>query len=176
MRSPEIKVTRTSHYRQHDTYFEFGHPSSSRVRYREDDTLDEKGNVQNVRTRLTLVEVGEQREFTSALLLSRSRYISPATRTLRFYREYFQADSERTVIKQRRRWHIDYRDMQFYVNLDQLLDPKTDDYFLEIKSRTWSLKDAENKADAIHALMNQLGIGLDDILMKEYVSLASESQ
>lgn len=175
LRSPEITIVQQSHYRQHDTYFELGSPHDSRVRYREDDTLDEKGSVQNVRTRLTLVETGEQREFTSALLLSRSRYISPATRTLRFYREYFQADAERTVIKQRRRWHIDYRSMRFYVNLDQLLDPDMKDYYLEIKSRTWSLKDAEYKADAILALMKQLGIDESDIIREEYVSLAGKA-
>lgn len=174
MRSPEITIVRQSHYRQHDTYFEFGPPLTGRVRYREDDILDDNGTVQNVRARLTLVETGEQREFVSALLLSRSRYISPATRTLRFYREYFQADNERVVIKERRRWHIDFRSMRFYVNLDRLLDPETQDYFVEIKSRTWSLKDAENKADAILALMTQLGIHESDIIRQEYVTLTSQ--
>ena len=175
LRDPEITIVQQSHYRQHDTYFEFGTPQTSRVRYREDDFLDDKGVAQNVRARLTLVEKGEQREFVSALLLSRSRYISPATRTLRFYREYFQADAERVVTKQRRRWHIDFRSMRFYVNLDQLLDPETKDYFVEIKSRTWSLKDAENKADAILALMTKLGIHESDIIRQEYVTLAGNS-
>jgi 5-methylthioadenosine/S-adenosylhomocysteine deaminase len=176
LQDPEIKIVQRSHYRQHDTYFEFGPPLNSRVRYREDDTFDSSGAVTNVRTRLTLTETGEQREFTSALLLSRSRYISPATRTLRFYREYFQADSERTVIKERRRWHIDFRSMRLYFNLDRLLEPAHADYFLEIKSRTWSLKDAENKANAIHDLLTQLGIDYSAIIMEEYVSLAAKPQ
>lgn len=174
LHNPDIAIVRQSHYRQHDTYFEFGSPLNSRVRYREDDTVDEKGNVMNVRTRLTLVETGEQRKLTSALLLSRSRYISPATRTLRFYREYFQADGERTVMKERRRWHIDYQGMRFYVNLDRLMEPVSEDYFLEIKSRTWSMKDAENKATVIYSLLKQLGIDDSDIISEEYVSLASK--
>ena len=65
--------------------------------------------------------------------------------------------------------------MRFYVNLDQLLDPPMKDYFVEIKSRTWSLKDAENKADAILALMTRLGIHESDIIRQEYVTLTGKA-
>jgi 5-methylthioadenosine/S-adenosylhomocysteine deaminase len=141
------------------------------VRYREDDSLDANGNVTNVRARLTLTEAGKQRKFTTALLLSRSRYISPATRTLRFYREYFHADSERTIVKERRRWHIDYLGLRLYVNVDQLLEPSQEGFYLELKSRTWSPKDAEHKAGAIHDLLRKVGIAESDIIDEDYATL-----
>jgi 5-methylthioadenosine/S-adenosylhomocysteine deaminase len=170
---PEVTITKTSHYQQHDTYFEFEPPATSRVRYREDDYLDEKGHVYNVRARLTLTDLGQRRELHDAILLSRSHYISPATRPLRFYREYLQAQSEHAIIKERRRWHIDYKGLQIYVNLDQLVEPSQDGYYIEIKSRTWSLTDAEEKANAISELLAYLGISQADLLTEEYVSLDS---
>lgn len=173
LRHPEVMVVRYSHYRQHDTYFEFGLPEPSRVRYREDDFLDAGGQVTNVRTRLTLMEQAKETEFDNAVLLSRSRYISPATRPLRFYREFFHSDSERTIVKERRRWHIDYKGLRFYVNMDQLIEPPHDTLFLELKSRTWSLKDAEEKAQAITSLLDILGVASGDLIKEEYVELAS---
>jgi 5-methylthioadenosine/S-adenosylhomocysteine deaminase len=171
LQRPDVKVVRHSHYRQYDTYFEFRLPDQRRVRYREDDFLDDGGEVANVRTRLTLTDQGKESEFEDAILLSRSRYISPATRPLRFYREYFHADSERTIVKERRRWHIDFRDLRLYVNVDELLDPPSDHFYLEIKSRTWSRRDAELKAQAISALLDTMGIGRADRLTQEYVEL-----
>lgn len=170
---PEVTVVRHSHYRQHDTYFEVGGPEVMRLRYREDDFLDSAGQVTNIRSRLTLTEHGKETEFENAVLLSRSRYISAATRPLRFYREYFHAESERTIVKERRRWHIDYRDMRLYVNIDELLDPPQESYYLEIKSRTWSRKDAEQKAEAIWLLLNQLQLDKSALIMEEYVEFAA---
>jgi 5-methylthioadenosine/S-adenosylhomocysteine deaminase len=170
---PEITVVRTSHYRQHDTYFGFEIPSPSRIRYREDDNMDETGNFVNVRTRLTLTEeAGKEREFANAILLSRSRYIAQATRPVRFYREYFQAHSEMAIVKERRRWHIDFRGLRLYVNLDQLVDPLREGYYLELKSRTWSLKDAENKAQAITELLDFIGIKKTSLIKDEYITFA----
>ncbi len=169
---PEISVVRHSHYRQYDTYFEFGPPDHYRLRYREDDFIDAGGQVTNVRTRLTLTEGGKEREFENAILLSRSRYISPATRPLRFYREYVQAPSERVITKERRRWHIDYQGLRLYVNLDRLLEPEQAGYFLEIKSRTWSLHDAERKAAAITNLLERLEIPSEALIREEYVSFS----
>jgi 5-methylthioadenosine/S-adenosylhomocysteine deaminase len=170
---PEVTLTKTSHYRQHDTYFRFAPPATSRVRYREDDYLDEKGHVHNIRARLTLTEIGEKQELHDAILLSRSRYISPATRPLRFYQEYMQAQSEHTIIKERWRWHIDYKGLQLYVNLDELTEPRQDGFYLEIKSRTWSLTDAEEKANAISDLLAYLGLDQSKLLTEEYLTLDS---
>ncbi len=168
---PDVIPVKYSSYRQYDTYFEFGPPNYERVRYREDDYLDEKGNVCNVRTRLTLTSPGKEREFSNAILLSRSRYIAPATRPLRFYREYFQARSERTITKERRRWHIDYKGLRIYVNLDRLIEPALEGHYLELKSRTWSRIDAENKADAISELLAYLHIDKPMLVKDEYIAL-----
>lgn len=169
---PAVQIVRTSHYRQYDTYFEFDGPENYRLRYREDDFIAPDGKLANARTRLTLTEGGKEREYDNAVLLSRSRYISDATRPLRFYREYVQAQDEELVTKERRRWHIDYKGMRFYVNLDELVDPAVEGYFLELKSRTWSLTDAGHKADAINELLVILGIEKDSLIREEYVAFA----
>jgi 5-methylthioadenosine/S-adenosylhomocysteine deaminase len=168
---PDVAIVRRSHYRQYDTYFEFDPPDFERVRYREDDFLDREGDVSNVRTRLTLTARGNDREFEHSILLSRSRYISPATRPLRFYREYFKARSEQTIVKERRRWHVDYKNLRLYINLDRLIDPEVEGFFLEIKSRTWSLTDAEQKAAAIAELLELLGVEQTALIKQEYITL-----
>ncbi len=172
---PKVEVVKRSHYRQYDTYFEFGPPDFYRLRHREDDFIDEQGNVTSVRTRLTLTTGGKEREFENAILLSRSRYISPATRPIRFYREYVQAQSEQTVVKERRRWHIDYEGMRLYINLDDMIEPDMDGYYLEIKSRTWSPTDAENKAQAITDLLDHLEIESEALIREEYVTLSKRA-
>jgi 5-methylthioadenosine/S-adenosylhomocysteine deaminase len=172
---PKVKVVKRSHYRQYDTYFEFGPPDYYRLRHREDDFIDEQGNVTSVRTRLTLTTGGKEREFENAILLSRSRYISPATRPIRFYREYVQAQSEQTVVKERQRWHVDYEGMRLYINLDDMIEPDMDGYYLEIKSRTWSPTDAENKAQAITDLLDHLEIESEALIREEYVTLSKRA-
>lgn len=169
---PKVDVVKHSHYRQYDTYFEFGPPDYYRLRHREDDFVDEQGHVTSVRTRLTLTTGGKEHEFENAVLLSRSRYISPATRPIRFYREYVQAQSEQNVVKERRRWHIDYEGMRLYVNLDEMIEPDMDGYYLEIKSRTWSPTDAENKSQAITDLLKHLAIESEALIREEYVTLS----
>jgi 5-methylthioadenosine/S-adenosylhomocysteine deaminase len=171
LQHPETKVVKQSHYRQYDTYFEFGPPDFHRLRYREDDFLDARGQVESVRTRLTLTSQGKEQEFENAILLSRSRYLSPATRPLRFYREYFHPEVERTIIKERMRWHIDFRGMRLYVNVDKLVDPAQEGSYLEIKSRTWSLKDANDKAAAIAEFLALIGVDRSALIKEEYVSL-----
>jgi 5-methylthioadenosine/S-adenosylhomocysteine deaminase len=169
LQNSDIEVIRQSHYKQYDTYFEFD-ASDTRIRYREDESLSSNHPAQ-VRSRLTLMERTERRDLGHAVLLSRSRYISPATRSLRFYQEYFHADSEKTVIKERRRWHIKYEGVPFYLNLDQLIEPEVDDFYLEIKSRTWSLKDADAKSGVIQMLLQQLQIEDQALILDEYVTL-----
>jgi 5-methylthioadenosine/S-adenosylhomocysteine deaminase len=166
-----VTIIRSARYHQYDTYFFFDDPSQGRLRYREDEFLDEKGDVVRFRARLTLTGQSRERAFGSVLLF-RSRYLAPAAHSLRFYREYFQPREERHVEKLRRRWLVAYRGIEFYVHLDRLLDPVSSDWFLEVKSRTWSRRDAEDKATMINELLRQLGASPDDTISDGYVDFA----
>ncbi len=168
----DVEVVRHTHYRQYDTYFLFHDENQGRVRYREDDAIGPEGAVTGVRTRLTYTTPTKEREFANAILLSRSRFIAPADRPLRFYREYFQPDAERTVEKERLRWHILYKGVLFYINLDELQKPAYPGYFLEIKSRTWSAYDAEYKAQLTSEMLEMLGIRPEQAIRAEYLELA----
>lgn len=171
LQSPELEVLYQRHYRQYDVYFSFDDPSQGRLRYREDDFIDAKGKVTNVRTRLTLL--GENREggFDQDVLLSRSRYLAPATQTLRFYREYFKPVEEKVVEKDRLRWKVKYQGEEFYINLDTIERPDMG-HFLEIKSRTWSRKDAQQKAQLTAELLALLGAAEGEHITSDYVALA----
>ncbi len=167
---PEIQITAFKHYRQYDTYFFFADSSQGRLRFREDDLLDASGNVISVRTRLTLIRPQREGRLSHDVLLSRSRYLAPATYPLRFYREYFKPQREQNIEKDRLRWHIRYRDTEFFVNLDQMLEPPLGD-FLEIKSRTWSRKDAEHKAELVQELLRELGLANAETLGQDYIEM-----
>ena len=156
--SDEITVIRAVHYHQFDTYFFFDSPEQGRLRYREDASLDERGDVTSVRARLTLTGLSHEAAFGSVLLF-RSRFLAPAAHSPRFYREYFRPQREREIEKDRHRWLVGYRGVQFYVHLDRLLKPATDGYFLEVKSRTWSRRDAEDKAAIIIELVGVVSVG-----------------
>ena len=158
LQHPDVEIIKSVHYRQYDTYFLFDDASKGRVRYREDDRLDDKGEVESVRSRMTFTMPTKEREFHSTILLSHSRFIADANQSLRFYREYFRPLSERELHKDRRRWHIHYQGVLFYVNVDRVLQPELPGLFIEIKSRTWSASDAENKADRIQQMLGILGI------------------
>jgi 5-methylthioadenosine/S-adenosylhomocysteine deaminase len=166
----EITVIRAVHYHQFDTYFFFDDPGQGRLRYREDATLDERGTVTNVRARLTLTGLSHEEAFGSVLLF-RSRFLAPATHSPRFYREYFKPAREREIEKDRRRWLVGYRGAQFYVHLDRLLKPATGASFLEVKSRTWSRRDAQDKAAIIIELLERLGARSDQTVAEDYVEL-----
>ena len=107
------------------------------------------------------------------VLLFHSRYLAPATHSARFYREYFSPAAEHVIEKERRRWLIAYRGVEFHVHLDRLINPARDGYFLEIKSRTWSRRDAVDKADIITRLLELFGAHPDDSLPDGYVELAT---
>jgi 5-methylthioadenosine/S-adenosylhomocysteine deaminase len=168
--SDDITVIRTAHYHQYDTYFFFGDPTQGRLRYREDEFLDEQNQVTNARARLTLTGPSREAAFGSVLLF-RSRFLAPATHSPRFYREYFKPIREREVEKDRRRWLVAYRGVHFYVHVDRLMNPHTEGYFLEVKSRTWSRRDAQDKATIINELLEQLGARADEIVEADYVDL-----
>lgn len=169
----DVQVIKSVHYKQYDTYFEFGDPEEGRVRYREDALIGTKGEVQSVRARLTLTETDKERNFHSTILLSRSRFIADATQPLRFYREYFRPQSERELEKDRLRWHIHFRGVLFYLNLDRVINPTLPGQYLEIKSRTWSASDAEYKADLIHEMLGILGIHPQAMITEGYLEMQS---
>ncbi|MBI5959427.1 MAG: amidohydrolase [Chloroflexi bacterium] len=169
---PAVEIVKSLHYRQYDTYFLFEDTQQGRVRYREDDAIDEGGKPMAVRTRLTYTIHDKEREFDEAVMLSRSQFIAPADRPLRFYREYFQAYRECEVHKDRLRWHVLYKGVLFYVNVDQIMVPAANHHYIEIKSRTWSARDAEYKAVLIAEMLNEvLGIKPGQRVRMEYVEL-----
>ncbi|HKY53619.1 MAG TPA: amidohydrolase family protein, partial [Anaerolineales bacterium] len=175
MKRPEIEIIRQRHYSEHDNYFFFDDPSQGRLRYREDDFIDDtKGIVTNVRSRLTLIGQKREGKFENEVLLSRSRFIAPATQSPRFYREYFKPKSEVQIDKDRLRWLIKYKDTEFFVNLDRVTEPELGS-FLEIKSRTWSRKDADHKAQLVNELLSLLGASAGEIVTKDYIDIIHES-
>jgi 5-methylthioadenosine/S-adenosylhomocysteine deaminase len=174
--SPEILIVKPSLRRQYDTYFLFEDPYHRRIRYREDELLGEDGQVQDVVYRLTLTSEMKEREYTRSVLLSRSRFDAPATRSLRFYREYFKPQAEVEVHKERRRYRIRYGGTDFAINLDRLMKPELPSVFLEIKSRTWSRQDAERKAELIGELLELLDVQEGELVRQEYVELAVEAE
>jgi 5-methylthioadenosine/S-adenosylhomocysteine deaminase len=169
LESDEITVIRSVHYHQYDTYFFFDDPAQGRLRYREDEKMDAKGNVVSGRARLTLTGQSREAAFGSVLLV-RSRFLAPAGHSPRFYREYFKPMREREVVKDRKRWLVAFHGVQFYVHLDRLAKPHIGD-FLELKSRTWSRRDAQDKAAVISELLRRLGTNPDEATEKDYVEL-----
>ena len=170
--SKQVTIVRSSHYHQYDTYWSFEDPDQGWLRYREDEFLDKDGKVSGARARLTLTGRTREEAF-GAVLLFRSRYLAPAAHSARFYREYFRPAAEHVVEKDRRRWLLVYRGVEFHLHLDRLITPPTNGYFIEIKSRTWSRRDAEDKAAVINELLALFGANPDDTLSDGYVQLAA---
>ncbi|HNN12896.1 MAG TPA: amidohydrolase family protein [Anaerolineales bacterium] len=170
LKRPEIEINAHKHYRQFDEYFLFDDPSQGRLRFREDDLVNIKGDVESVRSRLTLLGQKREGEISHDVLLSRSRFLAPATQTLRFYREYFKPKNKIAIEKNRLRWHIKYRNTEFFINLDEVQEPQMG-HFLEIKSRTWSRKDADRKAELTSELMNLLGVGNAETVTQDYIEI-----
>lgn len=164
-----LTVIRASGYRQHDIYWSFEDPEQGRLRYREDEFLDDAGNVTGARARLTLT--GRREDHFGEVLLYRSRYLAPATHSPRFYREYFRPRVEQVVDKIRRRWLVAYRGVEFYVHMDRLLNPERENPFVEVKSRTWSRRDAQDKAEIITDLLALFGASPDDTIAEGYVEM-----
>jgi len=170
LNSAQVEILYQKHYRQYDNYFRFDDPAQGRLRYREDDFIDEKGKVTSVRARLTLIGEDRAGALEQDVLLSRSRYLAPATQTLRFYREYFKPASETAVEKDRLRWHIRYQGEEFYINIDTVERPDLGN-FLEIKSRTWSHTDAVRKAQLTTELIKFLGAENGEHITRDYVEI-----
>ncbi len=173
LKRPEIEIIRYRHYKQHDIYFAFEDEVQGRIRYREDDFLDEKGAVTNTRPRLTLLGRKREDKLAHDVLLSRSRFLAPATQSPRFYREYFRPKEETLITKDRERWLVKFKDTEFFVNVDAMIEPAIGN-FVEIKSRTWSRTDAEHKAALANELLAVLGIGRSETVTKDYIEVVSQ--
>jgi 5-methylthioadenosine/S-adenosylhomocysteine deaminase len=171
----EIMILKPSFRRQYDIYFLFDDVYHSRLRYREDELFGEDDQVQDVVYRLTLTSETKEREYDKLVLLSRSRFDVRATRSLRFYREYFKPVDEVEVHKERRRYRIRYGGTDFAINLDRMIKPELPGVFLEIQSRTWSRQDAERKAELIVELLELLQVEEQELVRQEYVDLAIEA-
>jgi 5-methylthioadenosine/S-adenosylhomocysteine deaminase len=171
---PAVEIVKQSLRRQYDTYYLFDDVHGNRLRYREDELLDQELRVVSALYRLTLIGQTKEREFPNSVLLSRSRFDAPATRSERFYREYFQPVSVVRIHKCRRRFRIRYGGTDFAVNMDELELPRLEGVFVEVKSRTWSAQDAERKAELIGELLGVIGIADQQLLKKEYLQLAME--
>ena len=164
---PDVVIVKPSVRNQYDTYFYFDDETSGRIRYREDYVLEDDEVAESLYT-LTLVGPAKEREYANSVVLSRFAYTSRADRSLRFYKEYFQPQRVIGLEKRRCRFRIKYQGMDLAVNLDRLTKPAQDGPFLEIKSRTWSKRDAERKAERIGALLAFLGISPEDVVKREY--------
>ncbi|MBS3750170.1 MAG: amidohydrolase family protein [Anaerolineales bacterium] len=175
LKSSDLEIIYDRHYHEYDTYFEFEDSEEGWLRYREDEFINDRGEVYDIRYRLTLIGPERERKFPQEVLLSRSRFIAPASHSLRFYREYFQPTGETFIEKDRLRWKVSYHGIDFYINVDRLDDPDLGT-FLEVKSRTWSLEDAEKKSEMADDLLNILGVSPQERRTDDYVLIVeSES-
>ena len=165
-----FEILYTRHYHEYDVYFMFPDPSQGFLRYREDEYIDEKDQITNVRYRLTLIGPAREHPLESDVLLSRSRFLAPATHSLRFYREYFKPNKEISVEKHRLRWRILYKGTEFFINLDRVDQPQLG-HFVEVKSRTWSRRDAEHKAQIAIELLDLLGVSAQQTSAEDYAEL-----
>jgi 5-methylthioadenosine/S-adenosylhomocysteine deaminase len=66
---------------------------------------------------------------------------------------------------------VAFRGVQFWVHIDRLANPHAGAYFLEVKSRTWSRRDAQDKAAIIAELLTLLGAQPDEAIEEGYVEL-----
>jgi 5-methylthioadenosine/S-adenosylhomocysteine deaminase len=171
--SSDIEILHHRHYHEYDTYFAFDDADQGYLRYREDESINPQGEISHVRYRLTMIGPAREYSYPSDVLLSRSRFIAPASHSMRFYREYFQPTKETTIEKDRLRWRILYHGIEFYINIDQVTQPDLG-YFLEIKSRTWSRRDAENKANMISDLLQYLGVQNQELVTQDYIQILND--
>jgi 5-methylthioadenosine/S-adenosylhomocysteine deaminase len=170
IQSDSITITKASERTQYDTYLLWNDKARGRIRLREDHRRD-PGARSEAKYNLTLTTPEELSDYPFAMQIGRARYTAPADRTLRFYREYFQPDRVVEIEKRRRRWRILYGDADFAINIDLLVEHQQPGPYLEIKSRTWSERDAEHKAALIGELLKLFGVEEAALLKQEYVDL-----
>ena len=112
-----------------------------------------------------------EQEYENSIVLTRSRFASRADRSLRFYSEYFQPAEQREIVKHRRRYHVRFKGMPFVVNVDEITQPAHDGLYVEIKSRTWSARDAVRKAQLIGEILDLFGITDQQVVRRDYMDL-----
>jgi 5-methylthioadenosine/S-adenosylhomocysteine deaminase len=173
LQKDDIEIFYTRRYHEYDTYFFFDSVEQGRLRYREDEFIDMRGEITGVRGRLTLIGDNREDAFEHDVMLSRSRYLAPATHSLRFYREYFEPANELEIEKDRKRYKIQYKDVDFYINIDTLIKPDLG-HFLEVKSRTWSREDADQKSRMISDLIEYLGVSSEKAETQDYLEIVQE--
>ena len=166
----DFEILRKRHYREYDIYFFFIDIEQGILRYREDEFIDETGKIDQVRSRLTLIGPTSEDKFEQEVLLSRSRYLAPATQSPRFYREYFKPHLEKEIEKDRVRYLVRYNDVEFFINFDHIVKPNIG-HFIEVKSRTWSRQDAEMKSRMITELIGFLGADLEEATSDDYIEM-----
>src|SRR3990172_11028 len=166
-----FEIVRRAHYQEYDAYFLFADVTQGRLRHREDEFVGDDGNVFKVRYRLTLTGPAAEMEFPNSVLLSRSRFLAQATHGLRFYREYFKPSSEIEIHKERMRWLVRFKGVEFFVNIDWVTLPEHEGWFLEVKARTWSRRDSQDKAALISDLLRELGSDGSQVVQEEYPDL-----
>ncbi len=165
-----ITISYKRHYKEYDNYMMFDDPKQGLIRFREDHFVNEAGDVTHVRSRLTHIGQTRERAFPKKVILNRSRYLAPANQSLRFYREYFTPTGEKEVNKVRLRYLITFENEEFYINLDTVLKPSLGN-FLEVKTRTWSERDAEEKAKLVSKLVTFLGAAPEKTQVEDYVAM-----
>jgi 5-methylthioadenosine/S-adenosylhomocysteine deaminase len=101
----------------------FEDPAQGYVRYREDHSVNDSGEITGVRSRLTLVGQTREHPFKEDVLLSRSRYLAPATQSLRFYKEFFKHQKTFEIEKNRMRYLVTYKETEFFINVDNFTLP-----------------------------------------------------
>ncbi len=164
---PEVAISKHSVRTQYDTYFFF--KSRERIRIREDHRTDPGARPEPKYT-ITLMAEAIRGEYPLAIVLSRARYTAPADHTFRFYREYFQPDRQIELEKRRKRWRIIYKDHDFAINLDTISGGgAAPGPYLEIKSRTWSSRDAAERASLIGELLALAEVSERSLVKQEYV-------
>ena len=173
LNSPEVDILRTRHYHQYDTYFGFALKEQGWLRYREDEFVEDNGQVSTVRSRLTLIGPAREQSYPHEVVLSRSRFLAPATQSLRFYREYFQPAQIYEIFKDRLRFLINYCGTEFYINIDKVEKPSLGQ-FLEIKSTTWSQQDATLKAQLVTDLLALLEAANHEVITDDYISVVTK--
>jgi 5-methylthioadenosine/S-adenosylhomocysteine deaminase len=167
---PEIAIIYQRHYREFDTYFEFKDKEEGYLRFREDHFIEENNEVKHVRFRLTLIGPESEQQYPEKALLSRSRFLAPATQSLRFYREYFKPLTEAEIEKDRLRYLISFKNAEFYINIDTVTKPDLG-CFLEIKSRTWSRQDADQKSLMIKELVELFDVVDNEVASSDYIKV-----
>ena len=68
---------------------------------------------------------------------------------------------------------VTYKNTEFFVNVDEVKEPAMG-HFLEIKSKTWSRKDADNKAKLADELLELLGASNAEVETQDLIEVLIE--